>query len=102
MRFARRSIWSRNGGRSIAPACPSASTSTATVPPFDDEREDRSADEHEEEGDREGGQRRRIGAQRRKDRGEDLAHIAAQQLLDVGVEQQHHEEDAADDGHAED
>ena len=51
---------------------------------------------------REGGQRGRIGAQRREDRGDDLADVAAEQFFDVGVEQQHDEEDAADDRHAED
>ena len=37
----------------------------------------------------------------REDRRHDLAHVAAKQLLDVGVEQQHDQEDAADDRHAE-
>ena len=31
-----------------------------------------------------------------------LANVAAKQLFDVGVEQQHDQEDAADDRHAED
>ena len=42
-----------------------------------------------------------IGAQGGEDSGDDVAHVAAEQILDVGVEQQHDEEDAADDRHAE-
>ena len=69
---------------------------------FDHEGQERSAQEHDEEGQRKGGQRGRIGAQGREDRGQNLAHVAAKELLDVGVEQQHDQEDAADDRDAED
>ena len=50
----------------------------------------------------EGRERGRVAAQRREDGGDDLANVAAQDLFDVGIEQQDDEEDAADDRNAED
>ena len=49
---------------------------------------------------REGDERRNVLAHRGEDLGDDLAQIAGQQLVGVGAEEQHDQEDAADDRHA--
>ena len=77
---ARRSDSSRSGGRSIGPATRSASASSATVPPLttnwisDPPTTNTSPDGDERR------QRDRAGRQRREDRRDDVAHVAAQQL----------------------
>ena len=52
---------------------------------FDDEREDRAADQDDEEGDRERGQCRRVGAQCRKNSRHDFPQVAAQAASQTGL-----------------
>ena len=67
---------------------------------LDDERQRRAAEQDEQERGAEGDQRR-PGWRRSapKTGADDLADVAGEHLLDVGAEQQHDEEDAADDRH---
>ena len=98
---ARRTAARRSGGRSMGPAIRSASASTATVPPFATNVSDRSADEHDQARRDERGKRGGTRRQRAENGRDDGAHVAAEQILEVRVEHERHEEGAADNRHRE-
>ena len=87
-----------SGGRSMGPACASAAARIATVPPLTTNvsSDPPSMTRHER-----GAERRSTPpgwpAARRTPTPTICAHVAGQDLVDVGAEQQHDEEDAADD-----
>ena len=82
----------------MGPACSSAGEHHINDTAFDQEHQDRSADEDDAEGRDEGNERERLRHQGIRDGGEDLAHGALQQVAQVAAQENRDQNGGADDG----
>ena len=101
MTLARRSASSRSGGRSIGPATRSASASSATVPPLTTKVRAEPPSSTSRNAAPKATSATGLARSAAKIDVDDLAHVAGEQFVHVGVEQQRDQKDAADDRHRE-